>query len=519
MRLLVLSTFIFISSQLFAALDTKKEHNPFEELNFFGSVLERVEREYVDDVPFDTLVDNAVEGLLSNLDRHSYLVKSDEYKDMKTMMKGEFGGLGIEVVFEDGLVRIITPMDDSPAQKAGLMPGDLITHINDKPIKGMDSDKTIEKLKGKPGTLVKVFIRRDQEGLEFTIKRELIQTKPVKIRREGDFVVARIATFMDGKTAQKFVEEYKKVAKDKKPIKGMVLDLRNNGGGLLNEAIAITSLFIEKGKEVVSTRGRRKSDVERFHTVGNTQYQDMPLVVLINRATASAPEIVAGALKDYKRAIIMGEQSYGKGSVQTVIPLKDNRAIRLTTARYYTPSGETIQDEGVKPDIEVPLGVLEKVDLGPRYTEKDLAKGVKKKTQDEEDEEEEEDDTPEGLLKKEKKVDLIPGMPSLDKVKVKKDDDEKEDNHPEKDPHKETDKNKTDTDKDKNKDTKKDDPKKDASDKDALDKKVDPSKEKKDDDKKEGGDKSDKTPIDYQTERALDLLKSITILKESGLKS
>lgn len=485
MRLLIILAFAFTVTPLWGKSTTTEDQNPFEMLNFFGSVLERVEREYVDEVPFDNLVDFAVDGLLSGLDRHSYLVKSDEYKDMKTMMTGEFGGLGIEVVFEDGLVRIITPMDDSPAQKAGIMSGDLITHINDKPIKGLNSDKTIEKLKGKPGTVVKIHVRRNLEGLDFTIKRELIKTKPVKIRREGDFVVARIATFMDGKTAKKFVEEYKKIEKDKKPIKGMVLDLRNNGGGLLGEAISVTSLFIDKGKEVVSTRGRKKSDIERFHSTGNPQYKDLPLVVLINRATASAPEIVAGALKDYNRAIIMGEQSYGKGSVQTVIPLKDNRAIRLTTARYYTPSGETIQDEGVKPDIEVPLGILEKVDLGPRYTEKDLANGVKKKTQDAEDEDDEENAGKAKL--NEKKEDPIPGMPALDSIKEQK------------------------TESDDKKDDKKS---KDQSD-DTKDKKNEDKKEK-DETEKDDKDKKEKQPIDYQTERALDLLKSIVVLKDKG---
>lgn len=465
----------------------KEDSNPFEMLNFFGSVLERVEREYVDRVPFDNLVDFAVEGLLSGLDRHSYLVKSDEYKDMKTMMTGEFGGLGIEIVFEDGLIRIITPMDDTPAQKAGLMSGDLITHVNDKPIKGMDSDKAVEKLKGKPGTEVKIHVRRNQEGLDFTIKRELIKTKPVRMRREKDFIIARIATFMDNKTAKKFMAEYKKIEKDKKPIKGMVLDLRNNGGGLLDEAISITSLFIDKGKEVVSTRGRKKSDIQRFQAIGNTEFKNLPLVVLINRATASAPEIVAGALKDYNRAIIMGEQSYGKGSVQTVIPLKDKRAIRLTTARYYTPSGETIQDEGVKPDIEVPLGILEKVDLGPRYTEKDLAGGVKRKNQDDEDDDEDEDeDDTDSAKKKSDKKEFIPGMPKLDDKKTEKKKEEKK------------------------KDDKKAKGKK-------SDKKDDKSKKKDDEkeDKKAKG-KTEKLPIDYQTERALDLLQSMVILKDKG---
>lgn len=362
--------------------DEKKNEDVYHALNFFGSVLERVQKDYVDDVPVTKLIDQAVEGMLSGLDRHSHLVDEKDFKNMRTQMKGEFGGLGVEIVAESGILKVISPTDDSPAQKAGIRAGDYITHVNDKLILGMNLDDAIKQLKGKPGTEVKVTIRREGEKpLELTIKRELIKTRPVRAKREGDFAYLRIATFIDANTADKLKEEYQKIKKDGKPIKGIVLDLRNNAGGLLDEANAVTELFLEKGKEIVSIRGKNHEDIQRFHAHGGDQFKDLPLVCLINRGTASAPEIVSAALQDHKRAIIMGEASYGKGSVQTVIPLRDKKAIRLTTQRYYRPSGATIQDDGVKPDLEVALASIEKIDLGPRITEKDMPGGVRKKEQ------------------------------------------------------------------------------------------------------------------------------------------
>ncbi len=340
---------------------TKNNNDTYRQLHLFGDVFERVRAQYVEPVEDKEMIESAINGMLSNLDPHSSYLDDEDFKDMRIRTKGEFGGLGIEVTMDHGLVKVVSPIDDTPAFRAGVMAGDLITHLDDKPIMGMTLSESVDEMRGKVGTSVELTIRREgeQELLKIKIVRDTIKIRPVRHRTEGTVGYIRITTFMN----QNADSEVKKAIKEIKEelgetLSGFVLDLRNNPGGLLDQAIAVSDIFLDQG-EIVSTRGRDEKDTKRDNASKGDMAQGLPIVVLINGGSASASEIVAGALQDHRRAIILGTTSFGKGSVQTVIPLPGHGAMRLTTARYYTPSGRSIQAKGIEPDIIVEPAVVE----------------------------------------------------------------------------------------------------------------------------------------------------------------
>lgn len=346
----------------------------YRQLNLFGDVFERVRAHYVDDVTDKELVEAAINGMLVNLDPHSSYLNSDAFKEMQVQTKGEFGGLGIEVTMENGIVKVVSPIEDTPAYKAGVQAGDYITHLDDKPIVGLTLSEAVERMRGKVGEPIKITIRRadSAEALDITIVRDTIRIQPVKHELFNDDVgYIRVTTFNQNTASavRKAVEKIKEQAGDK--LIGYVIDLRNNPGGLLDQAIALSDDFLDKG-EIVSTRGRYEQDTRRDNATPGDIADGLPLIVLINGGSASASEIVAGALQDHRRAIVVGTQSFGKGSVQTVVPLPGHGAMRLTTARYYTPSGRSIQAKGIEPDIVVEVAKIEQQNTGKRISEADL---------------------------------------------------------------------------------------------------------------------------------------------------
>ena len=327
----------------------------YEKLDSFGDVFDLIQKNYVEDVEDEKVIEFAINGMLQALDPHSGYMNTDQYIEMQEETEGEFGGLGIEVSMENGFIKIITPIDDTPAAKAGVMPGDYITHINGESIQGQSLQESVEKLRGLVGTSVKISIARagEDEVLIKSIKRAIITVQAVKFRREDNVGYIRLISFSEqaGKGIKKAIKNLQKEIGEKN-ISGFILDLRNNPGGLLGQSIDVTNHFLSSG-EIVSTKGRDKRNIARFDASKGDLTNGKPLVILINEGSASASEIVAGALQDHKRAIILGAQSYGKGSVQTIFPLNDRSAIRMTTALYYTPSGDSIHKVGVTPDIEV----------------------------------------------------------------------------------------------------------------------------------------------------------------------
>ncbi len=340
--------------------ETEGYSETYKQLNLFGDVFERVRAQYVDEVGDKELVENAVNGMLSALDPHSAYLNEDQFNDMRTNIRGEFGGLGIEVTMENGFVKVVSPIDDTPAFRAGIKSGDFITHIDDEAVLGLSLNEAVEKMRGEVGSEIDLVIRREGEAepLEITLVRDVISIKAVRHEIKGNAGYIRITTFnqnteTDLKAA---IADIKQQIGNK--LIGFVLDLRNNPGGLLTEAIAVSDAFLDKG-EIVSTRGRDESDTKRDNATPGDLADGLPIVVLINGGSASASEIVAGALQDHKRAILLGMPSFGKGSVQTVIPLPGHGAMRLTTARYYTPSGRSIQAKGIVPDIEVEQAKIE----------------------------------------------------------------------------------------------------------------------------------------------------------------
>ena len=356
--------------------DAKMTTDPYvtyQQLNLFGDVFERVRAQYVDEISDEKLMEYAINGMLSSLDPHSSYLNAKDFDDMRVQTKGEFGGLGIEVTMEEGLVKVVSPIDETPAAKAGLKTGDFIVSLDDKPIVGLSLSEAVEKMRGKVGTNIKLTVRRENvsEPLTFNIKRDVIKIQAVRSRLEADNVgYIRITTFNQNTSdaVQSAVEKIKKEKGDK--LIGYVIDLRNNPGGLLDQAIAVSDQFLDKG-EIVSTRGRDPQDIKRDNATKGDITDGLPLVVIINGGSASAAEIVAGALQDQRRAILIGTKSFGKGSVQTVVPLPGNGAMRLTTARYFTPSGRSIQATGIEPDITVEMAKLETFEE-ERFGEADL---------------------------------------------------------------------------------------------------------------------------------------------------
>jgi carboxyl-terminal processing protease len=329
----------------------------YRELNLFGDVFERVRADYVERPDDSKLVESAINGMLAGLDPHSSYMDPKSFRDMQVQTRGEFGGLGIEVTMEDGLVKVVAPIDDTPAAKAGVMANDVITHLDDEAVQGLTLNQAVDKMRGPVNTKIKLTIMRKgaDKPIEVTIVRDIIRVKSVRWHPEGgDVGYIRITQFNEQTTdglKQAINDLNAQLGADK--IKGYVVDLRNNPGGLLDQAISVSDTFLEKG-EIVSTRGRNPEETQRFNARPGDMTKSKPVIVLINGGSASASEIVAGALQDHKRATLIGTRSFGKGSVQTIIPLgAGNGALRLTTARYYTPSGRSIQAKGISPDIEV----------------------------------------------------------------------------------------------------------------------------------------------------------------------
>ncbi|WP_321447962.1 S41 family peptidase [uncultured Cohaesibacter sp.] len=327
----------------------------YRQLNLFGDVFERVRREYVEIPDDDKLIASALNGMLTSLDPHSSYMSPDSFEDMTVETQGEFGGLGIQVTMDKGVVKVISPMDDTPAHAAGILADDYITHLDGKPVRGMSLSEAVDQMRGRVGTKIKLTIVREnvEQPIEVEITREIIKLTSVKFKAQGDIGYIRITQF-NGQAFAGLTDAIGKLEEEigEDKIKGYILDLRSNPGGQLDQSIAVADTFLDQG-EIVSTRGRNKEEVKRYYSRAGDLAKGHPVIVLINGGSASASEIVAGALADHHRATLVGSKSFGKGSVQTIIPLSNNGAIRLTTARYYTPSGTSIQAKGIVPDIFV----------------------------------------------------------------------------------------------------------------------------------------------------------------------
>ncbi|MDD4556056.1 MAG: S41 family peptidase [Alphaproteobacteria bacterium] len=361
-----------------------QEADTYELLNLFGEVLERTKMTYVEEVSDQKLIEAAINGMLTSLDPHSSFLDEKSFQYMSEQTKGKFGGLGIEVTMENGVVKVVTPIDDTPAFKAGLKPGDYITNIDNETVIGLTLNDAVEKMRGKIGTKVKLTIRRGAEKpFDVTLKRDEIKIQSVKSEILADDVIyVRISSFNEDtdKMVEKYIKENQKKLKNN--AKGIILDVRNNPGGLLDQAVSISDLFLDKG-EIVSTRSRNEEDTIKFSAKEGDIAKGLPIVVVINDGSASASEIVAGALQDHKRAVLLGEKSFGKGSVQTVVPLGKKIAMRITTARYYTPSGRSIQAKGIEPDVEVKPAKVEVIDSGYSFSEAELRNALKNENNDE----------------------------------------------------------------------------------------------------------------------------------------
>jgi carboxyl-terminal processing protease len=365
------------------AEEAKKGGSVYEQLDLFGDIFERIRSQYVEPVDEGKMIEAAINGMLTSLDPHSSYMSADAFADMRVQTRGEFGGLGIEVTQQDGFIKVVSPIDGTPADKAGIKAGDFITHVDGESVLGLTLDQAVDKMRGPVGSEIVVTIGREgtDEPFDVSIIRDTIKLTAAKSRVEGHSVVLRVTTFND-QTYDNLESSMKKAIEDAggmDKINGFVLDLRNNPGGLLTQAIAVSDAFLDKG-EIVSTRGRNPQDSERFNAETGDLAQGKPMVVLINGGSASASEIVTGALQDHHRAIVVGTKSFGKGSVQTVIPLRGEGAMRLTTARYYTPSGRSIQSLGISPDI-----VVEQPEVKPEDKAEDEAASAAKRMRSEAD--------------------------------------------------------------------------------------------------------------------------------------
>ena len=346
-------------------------------LRLFGDVFERVKAEYVEPVSDRDLIENAINGMLTGLDPHSSYMNAKAFRDMQVQTHGEFGGLGLEVTQENGIIKVVSPIDDTPAARAGLRSGDLITTIDNTTVQGLSLNDAVDKMRGPPNSTIRLVIKRENidKPIEVSLQREVIHIQVVKSHLEGDIGYVRLTQFNEQTDAglRAAVAKFRQQLGDR--LRGVVLDLRNNPGGLLDQAVSVSDDFLDQG-EIVSTRARHADDSQRWNAKPGDITGGLPMVVLTNGGSASASEIVAGALQDHRRAVVVGQRTFGKGSVQTVIPLPGNGAMRLTTARYYTPSGRSIQGLGITPDVQVAAGRTETLHFGPER-EADLNHTIK----------------------------------------------------------------------------------------------------------------------------------------------
>ena len=374
---------IFLTS--FSAQSTSKNKETYEYLDLFGQIFDKVRSEYVEEVTDQELIEKAIDGMLTGLDPHSGYMNEEVWEEMQMDTQGKFGGLGIEITMEEGFVKVISPIEDSPAFEAGILAGDFIIQIDDTPVFGLTLNEAVELMRGEKGEPITITISREgTEPFEVNIIRDIIKIQSVKHEVFDNVGYLRITSFTE-QTEDGLIKSINKIKNENKKIKGFVLDLRSNPGGLLTQAVKVTDIFLKRG-EIVSTRGRDTKDIRRYRAKNKDLTNGKPIVVLINGGSASASEIVAGALQDHRRAIIVGTQSFGKGSVQTIIPFQRSKdgnvsGIRLTTARYYTPSGESIQGKGINPDIIVEQGEFESYEF-KRYSESDLKDSLDKEDEE-----------------------------------------------------------------------------------------------------------------------------------------
>ena len=380
--ILLLTLFILLAPKTYGS---SSDEEKYKYLDLFGQVFDRVRSSYVEEVTDQELIEKAIDGMLSGLDPHSGFMNEEVFQEMQMDTEGKFGGLGIEITMEEGFVKVIAPIEDTPAYEAGVLAGDYIIQIDETPVFGLTLNEAVELMRGKKGEPITITISREgTEPFEVNIIRDIIKIQSVKHEVYDNIGYLRITSFTE-QTEDGLIKSINKIQNEHKKIKGFVLDLRSNPGGLLTQAVKVTDIFLKRG-EIVSTRGRDTKDIRRYRAKNKDLTNGKPIVVLINGGSASASEIVAGALQDHRRAIIVGTQSFGKGSVQTIIPFQRSKegnvsGIRLTTARYYTPSGESIQGKGINPDIIVEQGEFESYEF-ERYSESDLKDSLDKEDEE-----------------------------------------------------------------------------------------------------------------------------------------